>query len=319
MRIFVTGGSGFAGGHIIEGLAGQHEVRAMARSDRSAEVVRGYGASPVRCSLADVDVGHLEGVDVVVHAAAFVEEYGTREQFEAINVHGTQRLVEAARAAGVKRFIHVGTEAVYFTGEPLVDLTEDRPFPERHAFLYSETKAEAERIVLGADRADFTAISVRPSFIWGPRDTTVLPAIRRMVDAGSYTWIDGGAHLHSTTHVFNLVAAIEAALTRGRGGQAYFVADDQVRTLRQFMEDLAASEGLELPSRSLPGWLMRPVARLLHRTWLLLGRTTPPPITAFTAAIMSRQVTVNTTKARRELGWSPVIDVQEGCRQLRAA
>src|SRR5690606_12896964 len=137
------------GGHAIEVLvAGGHELRAMARSDRSAALVEGFGATAVRCALDDVDATHLAGCDAVVHCAAFAEGWGTRAQFVEGNVEGTRRMLAAARAAGVRRFIHIGTEAVLFDGHDLIDVDEQHPYPVRQRFLYSETKAEAERLVL---------------------------------------------------------------------------------------------------------------------------------------------------------------------------
>jgi len=318
MRVFVTGGSGFVGGHVIERLvAAGHEVAAMARSDRSARVVEGFGAEAVRCALGAVEPAHLEGCDAVVHAAAFVQEWGTREQFWTANVDGTQQLLDAARAGGVSRFVHVGTEAALFDGADLVGVDETAPYPERQRFLYSETKAEAERRVLAASSDGFIALSIRPRFVGGPRDTSVLPAIERMVADGGWMWIDGGRHRTSTCHVDNLTAAIERALTEGRGGEAYFVADDGERTLREFLGALGATAGLELGRRSLPGPVVRLAAALAEGVWRLLGRSSTPPITRFAAAMMSSTITVKTDKARRELGWAPEIGVEEGLAAMR--
>ena len=146
MKIFVTGGSGFVGGHLIEALArGGHTLLALARSERAAETVRAYGATPVRGELGAVSAAMLGGAEVVVHAAAFVEEWGTREQFWQGNVEGTTRMLAAAKTGGVRRFLHVGTEAALFDGHDLVDVDESAPYPARQRYLYSETKAEAER------------------------------------------------------------------------------------------------------------------------------------------------------------------------------
>ncbi|WP_428267942.1 NAD-dependent epimerase/dehydratase family protein [Haliangium sp.] len=316
MRIFVTGGSGFVGGHVIESLSPTHELLALARSDGSAEVVRGYGASPVRGHLGAVPESALAGVDAVVHCAAFVQEWGTREQFWAGNVEGTRQLLDAARAAGVKRFIHISTEAVLFDGGDLIDVDESHPYPRRQRFLYSETKAEAERLVLAANDDAITTIALRPRFIWGPRDQTVLPAVVRMAQQGGFAWIDGGRRLTSTTHVANLVHAIELALEHGQGGRAYFVTDGEDRPMREMLTSLAATRGVILPERSIPGWLARAVARLSEGAWRLLRIKRPPKVTSFAASMLSRQVTVRIDAARAELGYEPVVTVADGLAAL---
>jgi nucleoside-diphosphate-sugar epimerase len=319
MRVFVTGGSGFVGSHVIEALVrAGHEVVAMARSDRSAEIVGGFGAAASRTALGQVKAGDLRGVDAVVHAAAFVEEWGTREEFWTANVDGTQNLLDAAKAAGVKRFLFIGTEAALFDGHDLIAVDERAPYPAAQRYLYSETKAEAERRVLAANDASFTAISIRPRFVWGPRDASVLPTIVKMAEEGRFMWLDGGRARTSSTHVANLAHAVVLALGHGRGGEAYFIADDGERSMRELLGALAKTRGVALPDRSIPGVIARPLARLIEGTWRLFGIRRAPPMTAFTISMMSRSVTVKTDKARDELGYRPVISVDEGLRSLAA-
>jgi nucleoside-diphosphate-sugar epimerase len=312
MRIFITGVSGFVGGHVAEALAADHDVRALSRSAQSADIALRRGATPVMGSLGQVAVADLEGVDAVVHCAAFVEEWGTREQFWSTNVDGTRQLLDVAKRAGVKRFIHISTEAMLFDGHDLVDVDETHPAPQRQRFLYSETKAESERLVLEANAPGFTTLALRPRFIWGPRDETVLPTILRMAREGRFAWIDGGRARTSTTHIANLVHAVALSLERGQGGQAYFIADDGERTMREMLTRLAATQGVTLPTRSIPGKLARVLAAMTEGAWQLLRRASPPPLTRFTAAMMSSNVTVRTAKARAELGYEPVISVDEG-------
>lgn len=320
MRVFVTGGSGFVGGHLVEALAGAgHEVLALARSTASEDRVRGYGATPVPGDLGTVSAADLTGVDAVVHAAAFVEEWGTRAQFWDANVLGTTRVLEAARAAGVRRFVHVGTEAALFDGRDLVDVDETAPYPRAHRYLYSETKAEAEARVLAASGGAFTTVSIRPRLVWGPRDSTVLPAVLAMAREGRFAWLDGGRARTSTTHVDNLVAALLLALTRGHGGSAYFVADDGTRTMRSFLEAAAAAHGVTLGTRSIPGAVARPLAAAVEGAWRRLGVRRAPPMTRFAIDMLSSTVTVRTDRARVELGWRPVITFEEGMRRLASA
>lgn len=318
MRVLVTGASGFVGGHVAEALSRDHEVLALARSDKSAAQVARYGAKPIKGELGAVRDDDLRGVTAVIHAAAFVEEWGTREQFWQTNVEGTAQLLGAAKRAGVKRFVHVGTEAALFDGHDLVDVDESHPYPARQRYLYSETKAEAERRVLAATSGEMVALSIRPRFVWGPRDTSVLPAVLRMAKAGSFAWIDGGQHRTSTTHVANLVSALCLALEKGRGGQAYFVADDGERTIREFLTALAATQGVDLGNKRIPSVVARPAARCVEGVWRLFRIAKAPPMTRFAIDMMSSTVTVRTQKARAELGYTPVISVEEGMRQMTA-
>ncbi|MCB9739860.1 MAG: NAD-dependent epimerase/dehydratase family protein [Deltaproteobacteria bacterium] len=321
MRVFVTGGSGFVGGHVIEALrAAGSEVLALARSERSAAIVRGFGAEPVAGELGAIAAESLAGCDAVVHAAAHVEAWGPWDVFEQINVEGTRQLLEAAQHAGVRRFVHIGTEAALFAGDSLIDIDESAPYPQRQRYPYSASKAAAERLVLQADGVEaMRTIVLRPRLVWGPRDTSVGAAIERMAADGSWVWLDGGRARTSTCHVDNLCGAIVAALQADVGGKAYFVADEGERTMHEFLGAMAEARGLQLPERSLPGWLARALAGALDLLWRALGRRTPPPLSPFEAAMMSASITVRTERARDELGWSPQRTVAEGLAGLATA
>jgi hypothetical protein len=321
MRIFLTGASGFIGGAVASSLKARHEIVAMSRSERSDVAIRALGVSPVRSALGEVAPEHVAGAEAVIHCAAHVEAWGAREVFWQTNVEGTRQLLEVARSAGVRRFLFVGTEAALFRGQDMLDIDENYPYPTATPYLYSETKAEAERLILAAnDPANgFTTISIRPRLVWGPGDQTILPILKRMIAEGRFMWLDGGRARTSTTHVANLVHALELALTKGRGGEAYFVTDGEETTMRAFLTALLGTQGVKPPDRSLPGSVARGAAALLERVWHILGLKSEPPLPALAAGQMSRHCTIRIDKIRRDLGYAPVISVREGLAQLAAA
>jgi nucleoside-diphosphate-sugar epimerase len=316
---FVTGGSGFVGGHLIERLVGDGwTVRALARSTRAAARVAELGADPVRGDLGSPSAirAGAEGADTAFHAAAAVGEWGPRDEFLRANVIGTDNALRGCRDAGVRRFVHVGTEAALMAGRPLVDVDETAPLRPDSPAPYAATKAMAELLVRARNTDAFQTIVIRPRLVWGPRDATILPGILRAIDSGRFVWIGGGAHLTCTTHVANVVEGLLLAATAGRPGEAYFVTDGPPVVFREFVTRLVATAGVEPPARSMPAAVAGAATRLVEPIWTALRLTGPPPLTRMAFWLLAHECTIDISRAGSELGYAPVISRERGLHQL---
>jgi nucleoside-diphosphate-sugar epimerase len=308
---FVTGGSGFVGGALIERLRGEGwDVRALARSERAAERVRELGAEPV---MGDLDDLHVEDCEVAFHAAAKVEDFGDPADFERVNVQGTRNVVAACRAGGVRRLVHVGTEAALMAGQPLVNVDESAPLRPDSPVLYSSSKARAEEIVRGAD---FETVVVRPRFVWGRGDTTLLPQMVEMVRTGRFRWVGGGRQLTATTHIDNTVEGLWLAATRAPAGGVYFVTDGEPTVFRDFVTQWVGTQGVTIPDKSVPPGVAKAAAASAERIWRLLKRPGSPPLTRFAVWVSSQECTIDISRAERELGYAPVTTREDGLREL---
>jgi nucleoside-diphosphate-sugar epimerase len=319
---FVTGGSGFVGGTLLRRLrADGWRVRALARSDPSAEALAEAGAEPVRGDLDQVDAmtEGADGCDVVFHAAANVDQWGPWEHFERVNVLGTRHVIEACRHAGVGRLVHVGTEAALSAGRPLVRVDETAPLRPDSKAPYCASKAMAEKEVLGANGAGLETVVLRPRFVWGPGDKTVLPELVKAVKSGRFAWMGGGEYLTSTTHVDNAVHGLVLAAERGHPGESYFVTDGDPVVFRDFVTQLLSTQGLEAPSRKLPLSLARAGAAACEAAWRVLPLRGAPPLNRATVWLSGMEVSIDISKARLEMGYEPVISIDRGLQGLRAA
>jgi nucleoside-diphosphate-sugar epimerase len=317
---FVTGGSGFIGGRLIERLeADGHTVRALARSDQAAERIRSRGGEPVPGDLSDVAAmtAGAQGCELAFHAAATLGDWGAREEFERGNVQGTENALEACAAAGVRRFVHVGTEAALMAGQPLVQVDETAPLRPDSPALYSSTKARAEQLVRSANREGFETVVVRPRFVWGRGDTTLLPTMVEMTEKGRFAWIGGGGHLTATTHVDNTVEGLALAAERGQPGEAYFVTDGDPVVFREFVSELLRTQGVQPPTRSVPRAVAGALATGGEAAWRTLHLSGRPPLTRFAYWVSSQECTIRIDRARQELGYKPVKERAEGLAELR--
>ena len=316
---FVTGGSGFVGGALIERLRSEGwDVHALARSERAAERVRELGAEPAMGDLDDRDAmrAGAEGCEVAFHAAAKVEDWGDPADFERLNVRGTQNVIDACREAGVRRLVHVGTEAALMVGQPLINVDESAPLRPDSAALYSSSKAKAEQLV--RDAGGLETVVVRPRFVWGRGDTSLLPTIIEMVTSGRFRWIGGGGQLSATTHIDNTVEGLWLAATKAPAGSVYFVTDGEPAVFREFLTELLATQGVTVPDKSVPAGVAGVAAAASERIWRLLKRPGPPPLTRFAVWVSSQECTIDISRAERELGYRPVISREAGLAELRS-
>jgi len=314
-RAFVTGGSGFVGGRVIRELRTRGiAVAALARSAGAVAQVEALGATAVRGDLDDVAAMQtgMAGADVVIHAAAYVAEHGPIADFLRVTVAGTEHALAAARAAGVARFVHVSTEAVLADGKPIVQADETVPRTPHPIGPYPLSKGLAEDRVLAANHRDFATVIVRPRFVWGAGDTSLIPKIVELVKRGKFAWIGGGRHLSSSCHVDNAVEGILLAAERGRAGEIYFLTDGPPVEFRAFLTELVGTYGVAIGDRSVPRWLAQITAALT-------GWMKAPPVTRTAIALIGQEVTVVDAKARRELGYTSHVSRAQGVAEMRAS
>ncbi|HEY8208541.1 MAG TPA: NAD-dependent epimerase/dehydratase family protein [Myxococcaceae bacterium] len=321
MQTFVTGGSGFVGRRLIRVLREKgHEVRALARSDAAVQAVRAAGAEEVRGELSDAAAMRegMTGCQWVFHSAALAKAWGPRKDFVEANVRGTENVLEASLAAGVKRLVHISTEAVLVGSGPIVNADENRPLPKYPIGNYSITKGMAERQVLAGNCPERETVVVRPRFIWGKDDTTVLAEMIKAVKDGRFAWISGGRYLTSTCHVRNVVEGCLLAAEKGKPREVYFLTDGEPVEFRAFVTQMLGTQGVSPGNRSVPRPIISAVSFVTEAIWTFLRARKPPPITRSELKLIGEAVTVNDRKARVELGYRPVVSIEEGLKEMSA-
>ncbi|WP_278261967.1 NAD-dependent epimerase/dehydratase family protein [Nocardia sp. AG03] len=325
MKILVTGASGFLGGSLVRALVaeGTHEVAILARrtsvlddlGDARDRVEVVYG------DLTDADslVRAAEGRDVVVHSAARVDERGTRDKFWTENVRATELLLDAARRGGATRFVFVSSPSAMMDrdGGDQLDVDESLPYPRRYLNFYSETKAAAERAVLAANAPGFTTVALRPRAIWGAGDRSG-PIVRLLgrTAEGKLPDLSYGRTIEaSLCHVDNVVrACVLAATVETPGGKAYFVADAEKTDVWGFLGEVARRLGYQAPTRQPNPRVLAAVVAVIEAVWRIPAVTNrwSPPLSRYAVALMTRSATYDTTAARTDLGYTPVVDRDTG-------
>jgi nucleoside-diphosphate-sugar epimerase len=315
-RYLITGGTGFAGSHVAEAAqAAGHEVRCLARpgSDTAflntlgVEIVAGDINTPMSLAAA------CEGVDVIVHCAAKVGDWGHVDEFRQVNVKGLRNLLEVAKQITLQRFVHVSSLGVY-EARHHHGTDETEALPEEHIDGYTQSKVEAETLALEYHRkAGVPVTIVRPGFIYGPRDRSVLPRIIERLGKGSIIYIARGQYALNTTYVGNLVDAILLAADNPAAvGEVFNITDGEFVSKRKFFETIADGMGLPRPKRNIPLFLGRFLARWRERVFRKKNKPHPPLITQATLKFAGLNLDFSIGKARTVLGYAPRVSFAEG-------
>jgi nucleoside-diphosphate-sugar epimerase len=319
MKVFLTGGTGFLGRRIIARLQRQGvHIKGLARSREAAAALEALGVEPVGGSVGDLNAlgREMVGYDVAIHAAAPVEFWGQWRYFYFAITRSTEDFLHRAAEKGISRFIYISSESVLQDKKPLVGINETHPYPAEPNSLYGKSKMLAEQAITRFE-GSIHRIVLRPTFIWG-EGVAALQTMKEKVERGQFMWIDKGELPMETVHVENVAEAVWLACTRGENNGIYNITDDTPVTVREFLTKLLRTQGITPPDKSMPSMLAKPAAALVERAWELFKIETLPPLSRFELSFVAMPRRYDISKAKQELGYKPVVSMEEGLARMSA-
>ena len=298
-KVFLTGASGFLGGHVLAELKGAGcDVRALSRRPESDDAIRAQGATPVRGELtnpADL-LSAVDGCEAVFHVAADTSMWRPEAARQtAANVEGTANLLKAAGAAGVSAFLHTSSVAAY---SHLVSGVLDESVPQRGSeswINYERTKYQSELLVR---QSRLPWVVFQPSHILGPGDRHNWARLIMLVDREKLPGIPPG--IGSFADVREIARAQVGAWRRQRFGEAYVLGGEQA-SFADLVHRVGRALDKRTPSRAMPAWLLMMVARAADAWSRVSGKE--PDLTPEAAALTCHVLRVDSTKAKRELDY----------------
>jgi nucleoside-diphosphate-sugar epimerase len=320
MRVLITGASGFLGSHIAEAFVQHgHTVAAIVRPSPRVDFLRSLG---VELRQARLEHAHslrraIQDADVLVHTAAKVHTHGFWRDFVRTTIEGTRNTLQAAIEAGIGHYIQISTVGVY--GFPRTDgaaFDETAPYGSPYRWnYYSRAKIEAEKLVRDAQSKQLLATTIlRPTWVYGPRDTTSVQRLAAALRTGRYKWIGDGTNRLSLVYATDVANAVVLAATSPRAkGEIYNVAADETSpTQREFVARVCESLALPLPTASVSYRVAHRLAFASECVAHFSGYRVCPPLTRLAVLLMGGNRRYHSEKIRRELGWQPIVSFAEG-------
>jgi 2-alkyl-3-oxoalkanoate reductase len=317
LRVLVTGGSGFLGSHIAEQLArAGHEVVALVRKTSNRKFLSGlpdltfaYGSVEDPDAVAKA----VQGVQAIVHAAGLVKALSP-EEFETVNVRGTENLLEAAKrhVPNLKRFVFISSLAAVGPSEDgRPKGAHEEPHPVTH---YGRSKLKAERAVL-AQKDNLPVTVIRPPMIYGPRDTETF-AFFQTVSRRVLPYLGDGTNTLSIIYGGDAAAAaIRAIFADVPSGKCYFVEDGRIYVWREMLAELErVLDRRALLRFGLPFFVLQGAATVTEG----LGKLRKKPVMLTRDKLNELRAphwVCDASDTRSDLGWTPEVDWSQGARK----
>ncbi|KEQ27764.1 NAD-dependent epimerase/dehydratase family protein [Paenibacillus tyrfis] len=314
----VTGGTGFLGRRLALRLRDEGwSVTAIGRQPAIGEELQRQGIRFMQADLRDrerMDAA-CAGQQAVFHCGALSASWGPYNDFYDSNVLGTEHVIAGCLKHQVGRLIHVSTPSVYFGSTHRLGVRESDPLPRRQASPYAATKRLAEEAVVRAGAAGLETVIVRPRAMFGPGDASILPRLIEANAVQGIPLIGGGKALIDLTYVDNAVDALllcEAAPAATVAGRVYNITNGEPMAFGEAVSKLLGKLGVPVRFKRLPYAAAYGVAALMELSTRLIPGRGEPMLTRAVAGMIGRSQTLDISAARRELGYSPKIRVNEG-------
>ena len=310
-KILVTGATGFTGKAVSRRLVEEgEEIVAFVRPTSDVRELEKLGVECLRVDIKNpTDVmDHFAGISTVYHiAAAYRAEYADHEEFRLVNVEATRNLLEAAKRNGVRRFIHCSTVGVQ-------GRIDDPPAAEEYRFLpgdhYQASKMEGELLALRYFSDGLPGVVVRPVGIYGPGDTRFLKLFRP-ISKGMFVMIGTGNTLYHLTYISDLVDGFLLCGKKDEAlGEVFTIAGETYTTIHELVQMIAGVLGKPLPAWRVPFYPVYLASVVCEKACSLVG--VEPPLYPRRVEFFYKDRAFSIAKARRLLGYSPKVGLQEG-------
>jgi nucleoside-diphosphate-sugar epimerase len=325
MKIAVTGASGFLGGHIVKSfLDKKHDLVSLMRPSSNSSNIDQLkeGHEIIRGQLDDTEflAEAFKDVDVVIHSAARVKEEGSREQFVFENLTLTQKVVNAAKKSGVKKFIFISSPSVLAELKDQIDIDESYPYPTAALNYYCETKALAEQYVLQQNTDLFSTCSLRPRCIWGPGDESgPFKKLMSKLNSGEMRDLSGGQEVYSSMcYVGNAThACLLVAQSANVGGKAYFITDQKPVETWEYLDYIADYFALPRKKSVRSPKVLKLIVKIIDFIWSMpyLEKRYPPPVSSYAIGLITHSATFSIEAAKADFGYGPIITMEEGLKE----
>lgn len=324
-RVLVTGGGGFLGRRLV-GMLLDEGLRVAVLGRRPYPDLAAKGVELFVGDLADPQAVFraVKGRRAIFHCAAAAGVWGPERLFFQTNVAGTANVIRAARHWRADKLIYTSSPCVVHNGRDLAGIDESQPYGERHhpPDHYPRTKIMAEKMVLGAAGPELATVALRPHLIWGPGDPHLLPRLTARADEGRLFRINGGPYLVDATYIDNaawahVLAYRQLGPAAPINGRAYFISQGEPRDLGFIINRLLEAAGRTPATRTISPWAARAAAWLAENMWRLLSLPGEPPLTRFVVSELATSHWFDLSRARRELGYRPLVSFEEGLAALK--
>ncbi len=315
MKVLVTGGTGFAGGHLVNRLISDgFEVRVIARNPKKAEKLKDKGVEIVIGNITDKDAVKktVKGVKKVYHLAANWRTAGVPDKvYWDVNVGGTRNLLEASLEENVEIFVHCSTMGVHGHVDKIPSNENTRYNP---GDIYQVTKLEGEKLALNFFKEKGLPVSViRPCAIYGPGDMRLLKMFRAIAKR-RFVMLGSGETLYHMVYVTDLAEGFRLAADREEAvGETFLIGGEEYVSLNKLVEMIAKEIGVSPPKIHFPVWPVELLGTIVEKVCIPLK--IEPPIYKRRVLFFTKDRAFDISKAKNILGYRPKVDLKTGIKQ----